>query len=73
MEKMEEKQAPNNASPHRQPNFLSEMKVVLGKQAQPVENKTGQGGEGTNNYDEMCYIHFCFNRIQFFLDRACKD
>lgn len=48
MEKMEEKQAPNNTSPHRQPNFLSEMKVVLGKQAQPVENKTEEGGEGTN-------------------------
>lgn len=46
VEKMEEKQAPSNTPPYRQPNFLSEMKVVLGKQAQPVDNKAREGGEG---------------------------
>ncbi|PFX34555.1 SAM and SH3 domain-containing protein 1-like [Stylophora pistillata] len=31
------------ASPHRQPNFLSEMKAVLGKQAQSVDNIATEG------------------------------
>ncbi|KAJ7363403.1 Sterile alpha motif [Desmophyllum pertusum] len=46
MERVDEKPAPSNpALLHRQPNFLSEMKVVLGKQAQSVDNKGGQGVE----------------------------
>lgn len=33
---------------HRQPNFLSEMKVVLGKQAQSVDNIATESGDGTH-------------------------
>jgi len=47
MEKGDEKPSLNSAPPHRQPNFMSEMKVVLGKQAQPVDNKRREGDEGT--------------------------
>jgi len=47
MEKGDEKPTVSSAPPHRQPNFMSEMKVVLGKQAQPVGTKSREGEEGT--------------------------
>ena len=47
MEKVDEKPTLSSVPPHRQPNFMSEMKVVLGKQAQTVSNKCKEGEEGT--------------------------
>lgn len=46
MEKVDEKPTLSSVPPHRQPNFMSEMKVVLGKQAQSVGNKCREGEEG---------------------------
>lgn len=46
MEKVDEKPTLSSVSPHRQPNFMSEMKVVLGKQAQSVGKKCREGEEG---------------------------
>jgi len=45
VEKVDEKPTLNSVPPHRQPNFLSEMKVVLGKQ--PTGTKCRDGEEGT--------------------------
>ena len=47
VEKGDEKPTLSSVPPHRQPNFMSEMKVVLGKQAQPVGTKCVEGEEGT--------------------------
>ena len=47
MERVDEIPA-TSTPPHRQPNFLSEMKVVLGSQARSVDNIAGEGVEGIN-------------------------
>lgn len=61
MEKVDEKPTLSSVPPHRQPNFMSEMKVVLGKQAQSIGNKGREGDEGTINLFVtncvICYTH----------------
>lgn len=59
MEKVDEKPTLSSVSPHRQPNFMSEMKVVLGKQAQSIGNKSREGDEGTVNlFVTNCVISY---------------
>jgi len=53
MDKIDEKPAPSATLP-QQPNFLSEMKVVLGKQ---TRQEDVEGSEG-KKYIVFCYYNF---------------
>lgn len=63
MDKIDEKPAPSATLP-QQPNFLSEMKVVLGKQ---TRQEDVEGSEG-KKYIVFCYYNFGWSLLCYKLE-----